>query len=225
MTRRFWVGVVLSVPVLMLGMGGDLSRRSTTRSPPRPPRGSSWCWPRPVVLWAGWPFFERGWTSVRTMKLNMFTLIAMGTGVAWLFSVVATVAPGIFPDAFRHGRQRSMSTSRPRRSSPRWSCSGRCSSYGPASRPPERSGRCSTSPRRPRAGSTPTAPRRRSPSTRSRSVTGSGSAPARRCPVDGDRRGGPLLARRVAGHRRVDAGHQDHRRHRHRRHHQPDRRR
>ena len=55
----------------------------------------------PVVLWAGWPFFERGWTSVRTMKLNMFTLIAMGTGVAWLFSVVATVAPGIFPEAFR----------------------------------------------------------------------------------------------------------------------------
>ena len=55
----------------------------------------------PVVLWAGWPFFVRGWTSVRTMKLNMFTLIAMGTGVAWLFSVVATVAPGIFPDSFR----------------------------------------------------------------------------------------------------------------------------
>jgi len=55
----------------------------------------------PVVLWAGWPFFTRGWTSVRTMKLNMFTLIAMGTGVAWLFSVVATVAPGLFPDAFR----------------------------------------------------------------------------------------------------------------------------
>ena len=55
----------------------------------------------PVVLWAGRPFFERGWTSVRTMKLNMFTLIAMGTGVAWLFSVVATIAPGIFPDAFR----------------------------------------------------------------------------------------------------------------------------
>jgi len=53
------------------------------------------------VLWAGWPFFERGWASVRTQNLNMFTLIAMGTGVAWLFSVVATVAPGVFPDAFR----------------------------------------------------------------------------------------------------------------------------
>ena len=55
----------------------------------------------PVVLWAGWPFFTRGWTSVRTMKLNMFTLIAMGTGVAWLFSVVATVAPGLFPGSFQ----------------------------------------------------------------------------------------------------------------------------
>ncbi|WP_439548919.1 copper-translocating P-type ATPase [Falsiroseomonas sp.] len=55
----------------------------------------------PVVLWAGWPFFERGWRSLLTRSLNMFTLIALGTGVAWLFSVVATVAPGIFPDAFR----------------------------------------------------------------------------------------------------------------------------
>ena len=93
------------IPVLVLGHGrrpvpGDPRRRS-------PPKASAWIQlvlATPVVLWAGWPFFERGWTSVRTMKLNMFTLIAMGTGVAWLFSVVATVAPGIFPDAFRHGR-------------------------------------------------------------------------------------------------------------------------
>src|SRR3546814_243774 len=55
----------------------------------------------PVVLWAGWPFFERGWASLKTRNLNMFTLIAMGTGVAWTYSVVATLAPGIFPDAFR----------------------------------------------------------------------------------------------------------------------------
>lgn len=101
MTRRFWVGVALSIPVVLLGMGADLV----------PPihdlisaRASAWVQlvlATPVVLWAGWPFFERGWISVRTLKLNMFTLIAMGTGVAWLFSVVATVAPGIFPDAFR----------------------------------------------------------------------------------------------------------------------------
>ena len=101
MTRRFWVGVVLSIPVLILGMGGDLF---PALHDVISPRASSWVQlvlATPVVLWAGWPFFERGWTSVRTLKLNMFTLIAMGTGVAWLFSVVATVAPGIFPEAFR----------------------------------------------------------------------------------------------------------------------------
>ncbi|MDH8500735.1 haloacid dehalogenase, partial [Klebsiella pneumoniae] len=53
----------------------------------------------PVVLWAGWPFFERGWHSVKTRNLNMFTLIAMGTGVAYIYSVVATLAPQVFPDA------------------------------------------------------------------------------------------------------------------------------
>src|SRR5690606_8156062 len=55
----------------------------------------------PVVLWCGWPFFERGWKSIVTRNLNMFTLIAMGTGVAWVYSVVATVAPGLFPPTFR----------------------------------------------------------------------------------------------------------------------------
>jgi heavy metal translocating P-type ATPase len=101
MTRRFWVGVALSIPVLILGMGGDLFPAIDDVIPPTV---SSWiqlALATPVVLWAGWPFFERGWTSVRTWKLNMFTLIAMGTGVARLFSVVATVAPGIFPEAFR----------------------------------------------------------------------------------------------------------------------------
>ena len=101
MTRRFWIGVTLSIPVLILGMGRDLIEPlhdAVSAS------ASTWiqlALATPVVLWAGWPFFVRGWASVRTMKLNMFTLIAMGTGVAWLFSVVATVAPGIFPDAFR----------------------------------------------------------------------------------------------------------------------------
>ena len=101
MIRHFWIGVVLSIPVVILGMGRDLvpwlhDNISATAS----------AWTQlvlatPVVLWAGWPFFVRGWASVRTRNLNMFTLIAMGTGVAWLFSVVATVAPGIFPAAFR----------------------------------------------------------------------------------------------------------------------------
>ncbi|PKH41768.1 Cu+-exporting ATPase [Nocardioides alpinus] len=101
MTRRFWVGVVLSIPVLILGMGGDLFPALHDLISPRTSAWVQLVLATPVVLWAGWPFFQRGWTSVRTMQLNMFTLIAMGTGVAWLFSVVATVAPGIFPEAFR----------------------------------------------------------------------------------------------------------------------------
>ena len=101
MTRRFWIGVALSIPVLILGMGGDLvpALREVVS-----PTLSTWLQlvlATPVVLWAGAPFFSRGWVSVRTRKLNMFTLIAMGTGVAWLFSVIATVAPGIFPASFR----------------------------------------------------------------------------------------------------------------------------
>jgi len=101
MTRRFWIGLILAVPVLVLGMGGELfpSLHDLISE-----KASTWVQlvlATPVVLWAGWPFFVRGWTSVRTMKLNMFTLIAMGTGVAWVFSIVATVAPGIFPDSFR----------------------------------------------------------------------------------------------------------------------------
>ncbi|HET9760724.1 MAG TPA: HAD-IC family P-type ATPase, partial [Nocardioidaceae bacterium] len=101
MTRRFWIGLVLAVPVVVLEMGGHVipgMRQVVSASM------STWLQlvlATPVVLWAGWPFFTRGWTSVRTMRLNMFTLIAMGTGVAWLYSVVATVAPGIFPDSFR----------------------------------------------------------------------------------------------------------------------------
>ncbi len=101
MTRRFWVGVALSIPVLVLGMGGDLFPAIHDVISAKASVWVQLVLATPVVLWAGWPFFERGWTSVRTLKLNMFTLIAMGTGVAWLFSVVATVAPGIFPDAFR----------------------------------------------------------------------------------------------------------------------------
>jgi len=101
MTRRFWVGAVLSIPVLVLGMGGDLVPAIHDLISPKASAWTQLVLATPVVLWGGWPFFERGWTSVRTRNLNMFTLIAMGTGVAWLFSVVATVAPGIFPDEFR----------------------------------------------------------------------------------------------------------------------------
>jgi P-type Cu+ transporter len=103
MTRRFWLGLALTLPVLALDMGQhllglDLVSRGT----------ANWIqlmFATPVVLWAGWPFFVRGWRSVVSGNLNMFTLIAMGTGVAWLYSLVATLMPGIFPSAFRdhHG--------------------------------------------------------------------------------------------------------------------------
>lgn len=100
MTRRFWIGLVLSLPVVALEMGGHLTGLGHYLSQPM----SNWIQmilATPVVLWAGWPFFMRGWNSLVTRNLNMFTLIAMGTGVAWLYSVVATLAPEIFPLAFR----------------------------------------------------------------------------------------------------------------------------
>jgi len=103
MTRRFWIGLVLSVPPVVLEMGGHLVG------------GHGWVdqmlsnwiqlvFATPVVIWAGWPFFVRGWQSLVTRNLNMFTLIAMGTGVAYGYSLVGTIAPGIFPATFRgHG--------------------------------------------------------------------------------------------------------------------------
>lgn len=98
-TRRFWVGLVLTLPVFALEMGGHLTNLHMFI----PGQMSNWiqfALTTPVVLWCGWPFFERGWTSLRTRRLNMFTLIAMGVGVAWLYSVVAVVAPTLFPPAF-----------------------------------------------------------------------------------------------------------------------------
>lgn len=100
MSRRFWVGLILSLPVLALEMGGHLTNLHMVLGP----QTSNWIQlvlATPVVLWAGWPFFKRGWQSVLTRHLNMFTLIAMGTGVAWVYSVVATLLPGIFPETFR----------------------------------------------------------------------------------------------------------------------------
>jgi P-type Cu+ transporter len=101
MTRRFWIGLALAVPVFLLEMGGHLFPALHHLIPPRTSAWVQFVLATPVVLWAGRPFFERGWASIRTMNLNMFTLIAMGTGVAWLYSVVATLFPSIFPEAFR----------------------------------------------------------------------------------------------------------------------------
>jgi Cu+-exporting ATPase len=103
MTRRFWVGLVLALPAVVLEMGGHLVGGHGWIDQTL----SNWiqfAFATPVVLWAGWPFFVRGWQSLVTRNLNMFTLIAMGTGVAYVYSVIGTVAPGIFPATFRgHG--------------------------------------------------------------------------------------------------------------------------
>jgi len=101
-TRRFWVGAILTIPLLiltmgpMLGLGGlrEIFGERTTL-------WIEFALGTPVVLWCGWPFLVRGWNSFRTMNLNMFSLIGMGVMAAWLFSIVAVLVPGIFPDGFR----------------------------------------------------------------------------------------------------------------------------
>lgn len=101
MNRRFRIGLAIAVPVVALEMGGHFLGLDRLIEP-----GVSnilqFLLATPIVLWAGWPFFVRGWRSVVTGSLNMFTLIAMGTGIAWLYSVVATFAPALFPQAFRN---------------------------------------------------------------------------------------------------------------------------
>ena len=100
MSRRFWIALALTVPVFALEMGGHAFNLHRFVAP----GVSGWiqaALSTPVVLWAGAPFFARGWTSLKTRHLNMFTLIALGVGVAWLYSVVALLAPGAFPAAFR----------------------------------------------------------------------------------------------------------------------------
>ncbi|HEX7783931.1 MAG TPA: heavy metal translocating P-type ATPase [Sphingobium sp.] len=101
-THRLWVAGALAVPLLILSMGGEMLGLNLV-----PPSWSPWiqlvlC--APIVLWAGWPFFERGWASLKSRHTNMFTLISLGVGVAFLYSLAATVAPGLFPAALhQHG--------------------------------------------------------------------------------------------------------------------------
>jgi Cu+-exporting ATPase len=100
MTRRFWISFALTLPVFALEMGGHLTGLMMLIGRPM----SNWiqfALATPVVLWGGWPFFARGWASLRTARLNMFTLIAMGVGVAWVYSLVAVFVPHVFPPAFR----------------------------------------------------------------------------------------------------------------------------
>ncbi len=102
MSRRFWVCAALTVPVLILGMADMLPGMPLMRL--LSPQAAQWIefvLATPVVLWGAWPFFERGWRSIITRNLNMFTLIAIGTGAAYLFSVAAIFVPQLFPPAFR----------------------------------------------------------------------------------------------------------------------------
>ncbi len=102
MTRRFWFSLLLTLPVFGIAMsemvpGVDLAARFSSRTLVWVQLGLG----TPVVLWGGWPFFVRGWASLRSLHLNMFTLIAVGTGTSWLYSTFAALLPGAFPDSFR----------------------------------------------------------------------------------------------------------------------------
>ncbi|MBF8305920.1 MAG: silP, partial [Acidobacteria bacterium] len=102
MTRRFWAGVILTLPILFSAMGSHLPGISPEHWLPH----SAWVWielalATPVVVWGGWPFFVRGWQSLVNRSLNMFTLIGLGVGVAYGYSIVATVFPNLFLPSFR----------------------------------------------------------------------------------------------------------------------------
>ena len=102
MTRRFWVSTALALPVLLLAIGEMIPGQPLEQMISRALGGwLQFILATPVVLWGGWPFFQRGWASAVNRSPNMFTLIAMGTGTAYIYSILATLAPGIFPDSFR----------------------------------------------------------------------------------------------------------------------------
>ncbi len=105
MTRRFWIGSLLTLPIFVISMAGMIPVESIRSFLHNHMAQLNWLQlllSLPVVFWCGWPFFQRAWTSVVHRSPNMFTLIALGVGAAFLYSVVATVAPGVFPETFRH---------------------------------------------------------------------------------------------------------------------------
>ena len=104
-TRRFWISMALTLPVFLLAMSEMIPGQPVQHGLP------AWLFSgvqlalaTPVVLWGGWPFFERGWRSIVSLRLNMFTLIAMGTGAAYTYSVAATLFPSFFPESFPDAR-------------------------------------------------------------------------------------------------------------------------
>ena len=102
MMRRFWIGLGLALPVFLLAMSDMIPGQPVQKSlSPSLMHGLQWILATPVVLWCGWPFFQRGWASLVHRSLNMFTLISLGTGTAYLYSTAATFTPELFPDSFR----------------------------------------------------------------------------------------------------------------------------
>src|ERR1035438_8062667 len=102
MTKRFWICLALTAPLVAMAMSTMLgSSLLTHRLAPRLFTWIELLLATPVVLWGGWPFFQRGWASLVNRSLNMFTLIALGTGTAYIYSVIAVLFPGIFPSSFR----------------------------------------------------------------------------------------------------------------------------
>jgi Cu+-exporting ATPase len=104
MKRRFWIGAALTLPVFVLAMAHVVPAQAAQSWAGS--QGSRWfqfALTTPVVVWAGWPFFRRGWRSLLTGQLNMFTLIAIGVGAAYLYSALAMLVPGVFPHAIEHG--------------------------------------------------------------------------------------------------------------------------
>ena len=103
MSRRFWISAVLAIPVFISAMGSEFWPETINKI--MQPQSRQWfelILATPVVLWGGWPFFVKGWASIITRHLNMFTLISLGIGVAWSYSIVATLLPGIFPETVRN---------------------------------------------------------------------------------------------------------------------------
>jgi hypothetical protein len=183
MTRRFWIGLVLTLPLLAFVMGDMLPGqplRHLIQS-----RFSAWLQlvlATPVVLWAGWPFFQRGWASVVNRSLNMFTLIALGTGMAYVYSVVGALAPGLFPASFRtHGGEVGLYFEAAAVITV-LVLLGQVLELRARSQTGARSGRCSAWCPRRHAGSATTAPRRTSRSRMCRSATGYVCALARKSP-------------------------------------------
>jgi Cu+-exporting ATPase len=128
MTRRFWRSALITAPMLAFMVSEFLPDQPLQRMLPHGlMNGMLLALATPVVLWGGWPFFVRGWASVVNRHLNMFTLIALGVGTAYIYSIIATLAPGLFPDSFRTMGW-LLSTSSPLRSSSRSFCSVKCSS-------------------------------------------------------------------------------------------------